>query len=65
MAKRIYITEPRLVWRSPEGRAEVWRNGPGDFTGYVDGEAVAFTASQDAAEVAVGVALYELMEVAA
>lgn len=64
MAKRIYTTEPRRVYVSPEGRAEVWRNGPGDFTGYVDGEPVAFTASQDAAEVAVGVALHELAEVA-
>lgn len=62
--KRIYITEPRLVWRSPEGRAEVWQNGPGDYTVFVDLEPIAFCRTQGEAEVKAGVALYELMEVA-
>jgi hypothetical protein len=63
MSKRTTRTaaEPRLVYRSPEGRIEVWRNGPCDFACYTDGELYAFARRQDEAEHAGAMWLAEQM----
>lgn len=44
--------EPRRVYRSSEGRVEVYRNGPCDFSCFCDGELHAFARRQDEAELA-------------
>lgn len=66
MAKRTYTAEPVAVYRSPEGRVEVWRNGPSDFTAWLDAQPIAWCRSEDEAMHAVAMRLEEeLWKVAA
>lgn len=57
--------QPVRTYRSTEGRVEVWRNAPGDFTTFCDGEALFFRSSQAEAEHAGAMWLEEEMRAVA